>query len=100
MLPGVVAIVLFVVLAYVFALARFGTQAGFPADANITANVGFAMFDLTGLATVPSEGFLVAFEIIDVVLVAALVAAVMLARRDPERLTTAIGTDGDDEGEE
>ena len=37
--------------------------------------------DLPG-ASIPSEGFLAAFEIIDIALVAALVAAVMLARRD------------------
>jgi NADH-quinone oxidoreductase subunit J len=36
-------------------------------------------------ADVPSETFLVVFEIIDVVLVAALVAAVMLARRESGR---------------
>jgi NADH-quinone oxidoreductase subunit J len=39
------------------------------------------MFSIGG-ADIPSETFLAAFEIIDVVLVAALVGAVMLARRD------------------
>ena len=39
------------------------------------------MLDLPG-APIPSEGFLASFEIIDIALVAALVAAVMLARRD------------------
>ena len=37
---------------------------------------------MPGQAAVATEGFLGAFEIIDVVLVAALVAAVMLARRE------------------
>jgi NADH-quinone oxidoreductase subunit J len=81
---GVGAIALFAVLAVVSLRAALGTAAGFPPDASITASLGYALFSLAG-ADVPSETFLVVFEIIDVVLVAALVAAVMLARRESGR---------------
>ncbi|ODR80441.1 NADH dehydrogenase [Haladaptatus sp. W1] len=85
MLPGVVAVALFAILAVVFLGASFGDAGGFGAGANITASIGYAMFNIGnvgGDALVQSEGFLVAFEIIDLVLVAALVGAVMLASRD------------------
>jgi len=78
---GLGAVALFAVLAFAVLRSTFAAPAGFPADASITASMGYALFDLAG-GDVPSEGFLAAFEIIDVVLVAALVAAVMLARRE------------------
>ena len=78
---GLGAIALFGALAWIVLRATIGAPAGFPADASITASIGYAMFNLPGGA-VPAEGMLAAFEIIDVVLVAALVAAVMLARRE------------------
>ena len=80
LLPGLVALALFVVLAAVFLTASFPAPQGF-GGAPITASIGYAMFDLAG-GEVPSEGFLIAFEIIDLVLIAALAAAVMLARRE------------------
>ncbi|MFB6120681.1 MAG: proton-conducting membrane transporter [Halobacteriaceae archaeon] len=80
-LRGLAAVALFAVMAAVFVGAEFGEAAGFPGDASITASIGYAMFNLGG-ADVASEGMLAAFEIIDVVLVAAVVGAVMLARRD------------------
>lgn len=80
--PGVAALALFGVLAYVFATASFGQAQGFPNGADITASIGYAMFNIGAQEAVSSEGFLIAFEIIDLVLVAALVGAVMLARRD------------------
>ncbi|MFB6127534.1 MAG: proton-conducting membrane transporter [Halolamina sp.] len=83
---GLAAVALFGVFAAVFLTADFGTPAGFPADASITASIGYAMFDIPVSAVdaplVTSEPFLVAFEIIDVVLVAALVGSVTLARRE------------------
>ncbi len=97
MLPGVVAVMLFGVLAVVFLGASFQDAAGFPNGANITASIGYAMFNIFGVggdSIVQSEGFLIAFEIIDLVLVAALVGAVMLARREGENLTSALRTDG------
>ncbi|MCG1002428.1 MULTISPECIES: hypothetical protein [Halobacterium] len=84
---GIVAVALFVVLAAVFLNAGFGSAVGFSGDANITATIGYALFGLMNVAgeSAPaSEGFLAAFEIIDVVLVAALAGAVMLASRDTE----------------
>ncbi len=50
----------------------------------VTDDLGYHLFGLGSSAepTVPGESFLVAFEIIDLVLVAALVGAVMLARRE------------------
>ncbi|MFB6124979.1 MAG: proton-conducting membrane transporter [Halanaeroarchaeum sp.] len=79
--PGLVAGVLFVVMAALFVGANFAGSPGFPEGARITASMGYALFNLDVGSMVASEGFLAAFEIIDVVLVAALVAAVMLARR-------------------
>jgi NADH-quinone oxidoreductase subunit J len=93
---GVGAVALLAVLVVVSLRAALGTAAGFPADASITASIGYAMFSLAG-ADVPSETFLVAFEVIDVVLVAALVAAVMLARRETGRGALAAARE---EGEE
>jgi len=79
---GIVAILLFAVLVAPLLVASLGAPAGFGTDAPITASIGYALFNLQGgPSTVASESFLAAFEIIDVVLVAALVVAVMLARR-------------------
>ena len=94
LVPGLAAVALFVVMVATFVTAPFGEAAGFPADANITASIGYAMFNLTDLAGVPSESFLVAFEIIDLVLVAALAAAVMLARRESEGSLVTLLADG------
>ncbi|WP_255196711.1 NADH-quinone oxidoreductase subunit J [Halorarius litoreus] len=80
---GIAALALFVVLVAVFLTADFGEMAGFGGVDGITATIGYAMFNLDA-GTLPSEGFLIAFEIIDVVLIAALAAAVMLARREGE----------------
>ncbi|MFC4549458.1 MULTISPECIES: NADH-quinone oxidoreductase subunit J [Halorussus] len=99
--PGLAAVALFGVLAYVFVGAEFGEAAGFPNGAEITASIGYAMFNIGAQNAVASEGFLVAFEIIDVVLVAALVGAVMLARRDEGgTITSALRSDAvEDEGQ-
>ena len=80
LIPGLVALALFVVLALVFLTASFPAPQGF-GGASITPSIGYAMFDLAG-GQIPSESFLIAFEIIDLVLIAALAAAVMLARRE------------------
>jgi NADH-quinone oxidoreductase subunit J len=81
LLPGLVAVALFVVFAATFLTASFGTPQGFPGQGSITAAIGYALFSLDAGAY-PSEGFLVAFEIVDGVLVAALVGAVMLAKTE------------------
>ena len=87
--PGAVrraALALFAVLAFVFVTAGLEAPRGFGEGA-IVASIGYAMFDLVDL--VPSghgetEGFLVAFLTIAVVLDAALDGAVMLARREDD----------------
>lgn len=82
LVPGLAAVALFVVMAAAFLSAEFPTPETFGAG-SITSSIGYAMFNLNGLdQQIPSEGFLAVFEIIDIVLVAALVAAVMLARRE------------------
>lgn len=84
--PALAAVALFGVMAAVFLQTSFGEAAGFPEGAHITASIGYAMFNLdisqASQTLVESESFLVAFEIIDIVLVAALAGAVMLARRE------------------
>lgn len=103
---GVAAAALFVVLATVFLSADFADAATFQGATDITTRIGYAMFNLAlPEGPVGSEGFLVAFEIIDLVLAAALVAAVMLAFRDEDREGVLPITDGgesaaapDDEG--
>ncbi|MFB6084532.1 MAG: proton-conducting membrane transporter [Halorientalis sp.] len=95
---GVAALGLFAVLAAVFATAGFPGAEGFGGEGSITASIGYAMFDMTDLATFPSENFLVVFEVIDLVLVAALVVAVMLARRDDGSVTGVLADGGRDRG--
>lgn len=89
---GLAAVALFIVLAVVFVMAQFGPSTGFSPDASITASIGYALFNLAG-ADIASEGMLAAFEIIDVVLVAALVGAVLLARRETREAATDGGQD-------
>ena len=96
LLPGLVAVGLFVVLAATFLTTSFGSPQGFGGAGSITASIGYAMFNLSGGAF-ESEGFLVSFEIIDIVLVAALAAAVMLAKTEEDgRISGALRfeTDG------
>ncbi|AFK18700.1 proton-conducting membrane transporter [Haloferax mediterranei ATCC 33500] len=94
LVPGLAAAALFVVMAVVFLGASFPNPQGFAEGANITASIGYSMFNL-GFGSVDGESMLVAFEIIDLVLVAALVGAVLLARREDEsgRMRTIL-TDG------
>ncbi|SHG82302.1 NADH dehydrogenase [Halobaculum gomorrense] len=91
--PGLAAVALFGVLALVFLRASFGEAAGFEQGASITAAIGYAMFDIDAGA-VPGESMLVAFEIIDLVLVAALAGAVMLARTGAGASVVTALTDG------
>ena len=86
LLPGLVAVALFAVFAAVFLTSSFGAPAGFPGSGSITAAIGYALFNLDGGAY-PSEGFLVAFEIIDLAHVAAPAAAVMRAKTEEEGRT-------------
>jgi NADH-quinone oxidoreductase subunit J len=93
---GIAALALFAVLAYVFVTAGLEPPRGF-GEGSIVASIGYAMFDM--LELVPdshgtTEGFLVAFLTIAVVLDAALDGAVMLARRDDEGGSSQAATDG------
>jgi NADH-quinone oxidoreductase subunit J len=80
LVPGLAAVALFLVMAAIIVGAPFGDPTGFPADANIVASIGYAMFNLEG--AVGSESFLVAFLLIALVLDAALEGSVHLARRE------------------
>lgn len=95
LLPGLAAAALFVVMAAVFVGAGFDPSAGgFPGDVSITASLGYVLFNLGGTPLADATpGFLAAFEIIDVVLVAALVGAVMLATRESDEARADGGRD-------
>ena len=82
-LRGLAAVALFAVMAALFVGAEFGESAGFPNDGSITASIGYAMFNLDGGA-VSSEGMLVSFLVIALVLDAALEGAVFLAQREED----------------
>lgn len=79
---GVLAIALFGFLAAVFVTSGFGTAGPFP-EGSVTASIAYAMFDLPG-GEIPSEGFLVSFVLIAIVLDAALDGAIMLAKTDED----------------
>jgi NADH-quinone oxidoreductase subunit J len=96
LLPGLVAVGLFGVLAWVFLGAEFQDPAGF-GDASVVEGIGYALLNIAPPSGLPVEGFLAAFILIAVVLDAALDGAIMLARREEEegaRLTSALKTDG------
>ena len=98
-LPGLIALALFGVFAAVFLTASFPDPTGFAGDGSITASIGYAMFNLPG-GVHPSEGFLVAFIVIAVVLDAALDASVMLAKTEEDgRIGGALrfGSNGTDD---
>jgi NADH-quinone oxidoreductase subunit J len=98
LLPGLAAVALFGVMAGTILTASFGDPAGFGGPESITRNIGYAMFDLTGLLEVPTEGFLVAFMVTALVLDAALEGAVYLAKREAgDTLTTALSIGGEDD---
>ena len=65
------------------AAGSFPDPTGFPADASIVHNIGYALFDI-GLGEIPAEGFLAAFLIIALALDVALDAAIYLAKREDE----------------
>ncbi|MFC7138886.1 hypothetical protein ACFQMA_03425 [Halosimplex aquaticum] len=90
---GLAALALFAVFAYVFMTSQLGRPVGF-GEGSITASIGYAMFDMLDQGAFEAESFLVAFEIIDIVLVAALVGAVMLARREDDESVVSALADG------
>lgn len=95
LLPGVIAIALFAVMASVFLTASIGDPAGF-GDASVMESLGFALLDIANVeGTIPTEGFLAAFIIIALALDAALDGSIMLARRE-EGDDTGVRADGGD----
>ena len=86
---------LFAVLATMAlgAAGSFPAPVGFPADASIVHNIGYALFDI-GLGEIPAEGFLAAFLIIALALDIALDAAIYLAKREDEGSIVSALTDG------
>ena len=81
LLPGVIAIALFGVLAAAVLTSTFDDPTGFPEGVSIVSHIGYALFNVE-LGEIPFEGFLAAFLIVAIVLDAALDGAVMLARKD------------------
>lgn len=95
LLPGVIAIALFGVLATVFLTASIGDPAGF-GDASVMQSLGFSLLDIGNVeGTVPAEGFLAAFVIVAFALDAALDGSIMLARREEEDVSD-LRPDGED----
>ena len=85
LVPGLAAVAFFVVVAVAMMTATYGEAVGYDDGADITASIGNALFNFTGgSATVEGAGFLSVFFIITLVLIASLVAAILLARREGE----------------
>jgi NADH-quinone oxidoreductase subunit J len=89
---GLAAVALFVVMAAVFLGASFDAPTGFPANASVTASLGYAMFNITGgFVPIAGEGMLAVFLIVALVLDAALEGSVLLARREDEEEASSGG---------
>lgn len=87
LLPGVLAVVLFGLLAMVVINTPFEGMTGYPDGISVTAEIGYALFDFTALqsgegAIGDTEHFLVSFFLMAVVLDAALDASLVLAKRE------------------
>jgi NADH-quinone oxidoreductase subunit J len=93
LVPGLAAVALFVVMAVVFLGASFPNPQGFAENANITASIGYTMFNLD-FGDVTGESMLVAFITIAVTLDVALDGAVHLAKREEGGQVRTILTDG------
>jgi NADH-quinone oxidoreductase subunit J len=101
--PAVAAGLLFGTMALTALSADFAADgAGFPADASVVHNIGYALFNLGAydIATIPSEGFLAAFLIAAVALDVAVDGAVYLAKREEGgSIIAAVGQAFTDGGE-
>lgn len=95
LVPGLAAVGLFVVMAAVFVTTSFPEPQGFADGANITASIGYAMFNLD-FGDVPGESFLVAFILMGITLDVALDGAIHLAKHegDEGQSETVLLTDG------
>jgi len=88
LLPGVLAVVLFGLMALITLNTGFTDgMVGFP-EVSITAAIGYALLDLTTMqaeqGVAGTERFLVSFILIAIVLDAALDASLVLAKREEE----------------
>lgn len=89
LLPGLIAVAVFGVIAFVTLRAEIGEPAKFPADTSVTADIGMALINAP--TVIPTEGFLVAFLLVALVLDAALDGAVYMAgREEAGELVTAL----------
>jgi NADH-quinone oxidoreductase subunit J len=79
--PGLIAVGLFVVMAAVFVGANFGTPAAF-GDISVVGAIGYSLIGAIEEAGVETESFLAALILLAVALDAALDGALMLAKRE------------------
>jgi len=90
LLNGTTAVLFFIICSFIiYSTSPLISPIGFPEGAQITTSIGYSLFDIPG-SSIESEGFIAAFEIVDIALVAALVAAVMLARRTPTNIISKV----------
>lgn len=98
--PGIVAVALFGVFAAVILQSNIGDPAGFP-DVGMTSEIGYSLLNLheeLGHESISSEGFLVSFLLIALVLDAAVDGAYHLARREEDgEIVSALRSGGDSE---
>lgn len=98
LLPGLIAAILFAVIATVVVRTPFGASEGFPEGVSIVAHIGYAMFDMHHLMAegMTAEPFLVAFILVAILLDAALDASLVLAKREEGgEPVTALRSDAD-----
>lgn len=89
LLPGILAVALFIMMALIVLNTGFGAMQGFPEGISVTAELGYAMFGFEALQSTEqavgnTEPFLAALLLIAVVLDAALDASLVLAKRETE----------------
>ncbi|OAQ52776.1 hypothetical protein HTG_10640 [Natrinema mahii] len=83
LVPGLLAVGLFAVMALITLNASFGGMTGFPEGISVTAELGYALFGYDELQTVGgTEPFLAAVLLVAVALDAALDASLVLAKRE------------------
>ncbi|WP_255190553.1 hypothetical protein [Natronobeatus ordinarius] len=89
LVPGVLAVALFGLMALIVVNTGFGSMRGFPEGISVTSEIGYALLDLTTMQSTEgaiggTERFLVSFILIAIVLDAALDASLVLAKREEE----------------
>ena len=86
MVPGVLAVILFGIMAAIVVQTPFESMPSQPFDGlSVTSEIGYAMFDMGVMqdeAVADTEPFLISFLLIAIVLDAALDASLVLAKRE------------------